>query len=166
MDGKTKKERKIKNYEKFTMKRYSKFNLYHFLLLCSCFWTLVAYGQERLSEEQDSNKGAVIVVSVDGTAQTKEPEDEGLTSRVIPGSVLSEGKFTRSNDGWTGDPVTIEWYSFDSGARNKMIIGRFDQVPFELGEGEVEDLKEEPSVSECRNRFGNRFIDCEDEKAL
>ncbi|MEC8013917.1 MAG: FecR domain-containing protein [Verrucomicrobiota bacterium] len=129
------------------MKRYSKFNLYHFLLLCSCLLSVVAYGQERLSDEQDPSKGAVIVVSVNGTAQTKEPEDEGLTSRVIPGSVLSEGD---SLEVMTGGQVTL---LLSNGTlltveqETKMIIGRFDQVPFELGEGEVEDLKEEPSVS-------------------
>ncbi|MDG1139608.1 MAG: FecR family protein [Opitutales bacterium] len=117
--------------------------IFQFIFFCLL---LPAQGQDLKEEQPNLNKGAVIVVAVEGKVAIVEPE--GTNKEVKLGGVLAEGDALEVDSSSQATLLLSNGTILTVVENTKLTIGLFNQEPFDAGDKDVATLEQEPSPSQ------------------
>ena len=110
----------------------------------------VLFGISQLGAEDpdiaEKNKGAVIVVAVEGEVKSFEPDSSEV--KVLLGDVLAEGDRLEVTESSQATLLLSNGTVLTVVEKTKLTIGLFNQEPFDAASKEVADLENEPSSSQ------------------
>ena len=108
------------------------------------------FGNSQLGAQDpdiaEKNKGAVIVVAVEGEVKSFEPDSSEV--KVQLGDVLAEGDRLEVTESSQATLLLSNGTLLTVVEKTKLTIGLFNQEPFDAASKEVADLENEPSSSQ------------------